>query len=126
MLAKGPPDRAAVRTDPSTYARAAVGLHVLSAETATALFHVLHRRVRDERRVGEGYEAALAEVIRDGAELHPIDLRELSCVAVDSRDDLHRARRIFGPPFQSSSPESITTSHSFFGGPDSGAPSTGK
>ena len=155
MLAKGsPPDRLALRSrgepaedadkvrlspdgrvtdlgsaiDPRICAGEAVGLTLLSADTATEFFRVIERRVCTKRRAQEGYRSALAELVRDGLALHAVDLGDLACIDVESAVDLERARRMFSSQSSSHSsrPESYTTSHSFLAGPDSGAPSTGK
>jgi choline kinase len=89
MLAKAPPDRVAMRSAQP------LGLAVLSAETSTELFAVLERRVRQEKRWGERYDASLAELRVRGLALHAIDLAGLSCIEVAARDDLEGARRLF-------------------------------
>lgn len=86
--------------DPAVSAGESVGLAVFSAKTGSALFRVLERRVREEKRTGEWYEASFVEMIGAGVVLRPVDLGELACMEIDTEADLLRARALVDERFR--------------------------
>ncbi len=80
---------------PASAVGESVGLEVFSPEFAAKLFDTLDRRMRVEQRVNEWYEATFVELIERGESIHPVDLGDLSCMEVDTLEDLGRAREIF-------------------------------
>jgi len=73
-----------------------VGLEVFSADFAAKLFDTLDRRMLQENRTGEWYEATFVELIERGESIHPVDLGDFRCMEVDTLEDLSRARELFG------------------------------
>jgi choline kinase len=73
-----------------------VGLEVFAPAFARRLFDVLERRVREGRGRTEFYESSFVEVIREGAAVHPVDLGDLTCIEIDTADDLEHAQAVFG------------------------------
>jgi len=73
-----------------------VGLEVFSAAFIQELAEVLGRRMKREHRINEYYEASFVEMIRNGHTICPVDLSDLPCMEIDTREDLEDARRVFG------------------------------
>jgi len=82
--------------DPLAAAGESVGLEIFSPEFVAALYPVLRRRLHEEARVNEFYEAAFAELIDTGHEVRPVNLESLICLEIDTAEDLAAARRIVG------------------------------
>lgn len=68
-----------------------VGLALFSGETSRRLFAALARRVGDEGRTGEYYEASIQEIIDDGATLFGVDIGTMYALGIDTWDDLQAA-----------------------------------
>ena len=68
-----------------------VGIALFSADTSRRLFAALQRRVHDEGRTGEYYEAAMQEIIDGGATLFGVDIGTLYALGIDTWDDLQAA-----------------------------------
>jgi len=73
-----------------------VGLEVFSPLFARQLFDVLDARMREGPGRNEFYEASFVRVIRAGAAVHPVDLGDLTCMEIDTADDLEHAQAVFG------------------------------
>ncbi len=84
--------------DPVVAAGESVGIEVFGPAFVADLFPVLRRRLQEEQRVNEYYEAAFVELIRSGHGVTPIDLAGLACREVDTAADLEAARREFTTP----------------------------
>ncbi len=86
--------------DPALSAGESIGLAVFSARTGSALFRVLDKRVREEKRVREWYEPSFVELIGAGVTLRAVDLGELACIEIDTEADLLRARAMVDARFR--------------------------
>jgi choline kinase len=73
-----------------------MGIEVFSAAFTTRLFVELERRIAQEGRTGEYYEAAFVALLRAGEEIFPVDLSDLDCLEIDTQEDLELAQRMFG------------------------------
>lgn len=80
---------------PEASAGESVGIELFSPRAVWRLFDILHRRVVEEGRTNEFYEASFVELIRSGESLHPVDLGECACLEIDTMDDLRLAREAF-------------------------------
>jgi len=80
---------------PAEAAGESVGLEVFSAPAAEALGRILNRRMADENRTNEYYEASFVEMIRPGHPIFPVDLVGLRCLEIDTLEDLTAARAEF-------------------------------
>jgi choline kinase len=72
-----------------------IGMEKFSAASAQLLFQALAKRVISEKRVHEFYEASFQEMIDTGLEFHAMDAGHLSCIEVDTEEDLINAREMF-------------------------------
>jgi len=81
---------------PATAIGESVGLEVFSPAFARQLFDALERRMRKGTGQSEFYESSFVEVIRGGAAVHPVDLGDLTCLEIDTADDLEHAQAVFG------------------------------
>jgi choline kinase len=68
-----------------------IGLALFSGDTSRRLFAALARRVGDEGRTGEYYEASIQEVIDDGATMFGVDIGSLYALGIDTWEDLQAA-----------------------------------
>jgi choline kinase len=68
-----------------------VGIALFSADTSRRLFAALARRVGDEGRTLEYYEASMQEIVDDGATLFGVDIGSLYALGIDTYDDLQAA-----------------------------------
>ena len=82
--------------EPSAAAGESVGIEIFGAEFARALGPVLRRRLHDEGRLGEYYEAAFLELVEAGHEVVAVDIGALPCREIDTPGDLEDARAEFG------------------------------
>lgn len=122
LLAPGAPNRLALRTrgelgqeemkvlldgegrvralgkdiDPAAAAGESVGIELFGTDFVAALWPVLRRRLHDERRTGEYYEDAFVELIGAGQPVVAVDIGTLSCLEIDTVEDLAAARVEFG------------------------------
>jgi len=77
-----------------------IGLALLSIDSARRLFAVLERRIVEQGLVGEYYEAAVQEMIDQGATLYGVDIGSLYATEIDTVDDLRAAsERVSQPGF---------------------------
>ncbi|MCX6137562.1 MAG: phosphocholine cytidylyltransferase family protein [Ignavibacteriales bacterium] len=74
-----------------------IGIQRLSPAATQVLFQTLQRRIVDERRVNEFYEASFQEMICAGIPYYAVDAGELHCIEIDTADDLAEAQKIFYP-----------------------------
>lgn len=81
---------------PSAAAGESVGIEVFGAGFARALWPVLRRRLVDERRLGEYYEASFLELVDAGHDVVAVDIGDLPCREIDTPGDLEDARAEFG------------------------------
>lgn len=73
-----------------------VGIEIFSGDAAHRLFETLERRMKTPEGPNEWYESSFVDMIRAGEAIWPVDLGELSCMEIDTAQDLERARRQFG------------------------------
>jgi choline kinase len=73
-----------------------VGIEVFDAATAGHLFATLRRRIGDERRVDEYYEASFQQMIDEGACLTAVDIAPGRAMEIDTAADLVHAQLVFG------------------------------
>jgi choline kinase len=76
-----------------------IGIEKFSAEGTKRLFQVLSRRMFDERRENEFYEASFQELVDTGTPIFAVDTRHLPCIEVDTLEDLREAREIVASKF---------------------------
>jgi choline kinase len=76
-----------------------IGIEKLSIGGTKRLFEVLSRRIFDERRENEFYEASFQELIDTGTLIYAIDTRHLPCIEVDTLEDLREAREMVASKF---------------------------
>jgi choline kinase len=69
-----------------------IGIEKFSVAGTKRLFEVLSRRMFDERRENEFYEASFQELVDTGTPIYAIDTRHLPCIEVDTLEDLREAR----------------------------------
>jgi choline kinase len=72
-----------------------IGIEKFSAEATQLLFQTLAKRVTSEKRINEFYEASFQEMIDDGRPFHAMDVKHISCIEVDTEEDLLNAREMF-------------------------------
>lgn len=72
-----------------------IGMEKFSAASAQLLFQTLAMRVTSEKRINEFYEASFQEMIDGGRPFHAMDVKLLSCIEVDTEEDLLSAREMF-------------------------------
>ncbi len=75
--------------------REAVGMAKLSKPATAALFEILHRRIHEEQRIEEYYEAAFQQLIRQGFVLRPVYVAASRCLEIDTIGDLRTAQTLF-------------------------------
>jgi choline kinase len=71
-----------------------IGIAVFNAATASALFDVLERRVRDGVGRTEFYEAVFQELIDSGLALTAVDVSAYPAIEIDTPEDLREAEKI--------------------------------
>jgi choline kinase len=69
-----------------------IGIEKFSVEGTKRLFEVLSRRMFDEKKESEFYEASFQELVDTGTSIYAIDTRHLPCIEVDTLEDLCQAR----------------------------------
>ncbi len=69
-----------------------VGIEKFSANGAQKLFEVLQRRVFQEKREDEFYEASFQSLIDLGVSIYGVDVKNHPCIEIDTFDDLRNAR----------------------------------
>jgi len=80
--------------DPAHAAGESIGFEIFSGSARKELFAVLKRRIRDEKRENEFYEASFKEMISAGTEFTAIDTSEFPAMEIDSLSDLERAKSL--------------------------------
>lgn len=76
-----------------------IGIEKFSVEGTKRLFEVLSRRMFDEKRENEFYEASFQELIDTGTPIYAVDTRHLPCIEVDTLEDLREAREMVASKF---------------------------
>jgi choline kinase len=71
-----------------------IGIEKFSIEGTRRLFEVLSRRMFEERREDEFYEASFQELVDTGTPICAVDTRHLPCIEIDKLEDLREAREI--------------------------------
>jgi choline kinase len=71
-----------------------IGIEKFSVGGTKKLFDVLSRRVFEERRENELYEASFQELVDTGTPIYAVDTRHLPCIEIDTLEDLEKAREI--------------------------------
>jgi len=72
-----------------------IGIERFSRADTMELFKVLEKRIRDEGRVNEFYEASFQEMIENGVHIRAVDVGERRCIEVDTVEDLQKAEELF-------------------------------
>jgi len=72
-----------------------IGIEKFSRGDTTALFRTLEKRVQQEKRVNEFYEASFQELIDDGVRIHAVEVRNHRCIEIDTAEDLEAAETLF-------------------------------
>lgn len=71
-----------------------IGIERFSAAASGLLFGHLERRVRDEGRVNEYYEASFQDMIEAGTAMHTVDVGGHFCMEIDTPEDLGACEQI--------------------------------
>jgi choline kinase len=71
-----------------------IGIEKFSVGGTKKLFEVLSRRVFEEKRENEFYEASFQEVVDTGTPIFAVDTRHLPCIEIDTLEDLCEAREM--------------------------------
>lgn len=71
-----------------------IGIEIFSAAAKEKLFQVLEKRIRQEKRVNEYYEASFEEMISDGFPFYAVDTSAYPAMEVDFSEDLEAARKM--------------------------------
>jgi choline kinase len=71
-----------------------IGIEKFSVGGTKKLFEVLSRRVFEERRENEFYEASFQELVNTGTPVFAVDTRHLPCIEIDTLEDLCEAREM--------------------------------
>ena len=74
-----------------------IGFELFDEGTRNSLFGTLHKRVVDERRENEFYEASFKEMIEGGLAFHAVDTTPFLAMEIDTIEDLENARKTFLP-----------------------------
>lgn len=82
--------------DPAEAAGESVGIEIFSPSFGDKLFATLERRMVEEERINEYYEASFVDVVRAGEVIEGVDLGDLRSMEIDTVKDLERARAVFG------------------------------
>lgn len=72
-----------------------IGIEKFSRGDTTALFRTLEKRVQDEKRVNEFYEASFQEMIDSGIRIHALEVGPRRCIEIDTAEDLEAAVALF-------------------------------
>lgn len=78
---------------PHTASGESIGIERFSREAVQRLFIILQRRVHDELRTDEWYEASFQEFIDNGGELYAVETAGLACIEIDTVMDIETAKR---------------------------------
>lgn len=78
--------------DPASCAGESIGVEAYGPEDALELFATLRKRIVQEKRENEFYEASFRESIQAGRAYHAVDTSDCPAIEIDSADDLERAR----------------------------------
>ncbi len=79
--------------DPRKASGESIGIERFSVETARKLFEILQRRIHDERRIEEWYEASFQELIDNGGKIFAVGTAGLACIEIDTASDIEVAER---------------------------------
>lgn len=69
-----------------------IGIEIFSKKEKEILFKVLKKRIIQEKRVNEFYEASFEEMIQIGHPFYAVDVTHLPAMEIDFADDLEKAR----------------------------------
>jgi choline kinase len=72
-----------------------IGIEKFSRGDTTALFRTLEKRIHDEKRVNEFYEASFQDMIDDGIRIHAVEVGSHRCIEIDTAEDLEAAEALF-------------------------------
>jgi choline kinase len=72
-----------------------IGIEKFSKSTIFELFNTLDRIILEDKNVNTFYETAFEELIKNGTEIHTVDVSKYNCIEIDTADDLHQARILF-------------------------------
>jgi choline kinase len=78
--------------EPAAAQGESIGIEKFGPRFVSRLFDILERKIIRQNEVNQFYEAAFQEVIDSGEELFAVDVGGLSCLEIDTREDLDAAR----------------------------------
>lgn len=79
--------------DSSRASGESIGIERFSKQAVRKLFKILQRRIHQEQRVDEWYEASFQELIDSGEEIFALDTAGLACIEIDTAADIETAER---------------------------------
>jgi choline kinase len=79
--------------DPGEAAGESIGIERFSESTVRNLFRILQRRINNEHRVDEWYEASFQELIDNGTGIFAVETAGLPCIEIDTAADIETAER---------------------------------
>jgi len=92
---KGDLRRIGKMIEPASAHGESIGIEKFSRGDTTALFRTLEKRIHDEKRIDEFYEASFQEMIDNGARIHAVEVGFRRCIEVDTAEDLDKAAALF-------------------------------
>jgi len=78
--------------DPASAAGESIGVEAFGPEDGRELFAVLRKRIIQEKRENEFYEASFREALKGGRDYHAVDTTDCPAIEIDSAEDLEKAR----------------------------------
>jgi choline kinase len=81
--------------DPRKAAGESIGFELFDRSSRDRLFETLRRRIVDEKRENEYYEASFKEMVDHGFGFRTVDISSWPATEVDTIEDLERARSLF-------------------------------
>ena len=72
-----------------------IGIEKFSQAETIKLFATLEKRIRNDHRKDEFYEASFQEMITNGSCIHAMDVGASRCIEIDTPEDLHAAESLF-------------------------------
>jgi choline kinase len=81
--------------DPREAAGESIGFELFDRRSRDSLFRTLRRRVVDEKRENEFYEASFKAMVEEGCDFRAVDISSWPAMEVDTVEDLEQARSLF-------------------------------
>ena len=64
-----------------------IGIEKFSKEFVSRLFEILDKKILEDNEVNIFYEAAFQDAIDSGSKIYPVDVKDLKCMEIDTKDD---------------------------------------